>query len=82
MEPLDESGQLLLLKSLAADGDAPAALRCYAAYRRSLAAELGVEPGPELREAYLAVLREQRTAPPAAPDRARTRTDVRGAPVE
>lgn len=67
LEPFDESGQLLLLRSLVAARDAASALRAYHAYRRALVEDLGVEPGVDLQQAYLALLREARSDPPAAP---------------
>jgi DNA-binding SARP family transcriptional activator len=63
-DPLDEGGQVLLVRALVASGDAAAAARqaadCRAVFRR----ELGVAPGPALDEALCAM-------PPQVPPRSR-----------
>jgi predicted ATPase/DNA-binding SARP family transcriptional activator len=56
--PERERARALLLRALHADGRSAEALRCYEEFRSALADELGVDPSPELREAHLAVLRE------------------------
>jgi tetratricopeptide (TPR) repeat protein len=68
-DPLDEGGQVLLVRALAMGGDAAAAARqaadCRALFRR----ELGVEPGPALDDALRAM--PAASAPP-------TRAPLRG----
>lgn len=51
VDPLDESYQALLIRSLAAAGDRAAAQRQLEACRALLIAELGVVPGPDVRTA-------------------------------
>jgi len=53
-----------LIEALYADGRAAEALDCYAGVRAHLVAELGAEPGPELRQLHQAILRGD---PPSAP---------------
>ncbi|WP_433347112.1 AfsR/SARP family transcriptional regulator [Micromonospora sp. CA-111912] len=75
--PLREPLVARYLLALAGCGQQAAALRLYAETRRQLVDELGVEPGAELAEAHLRVLRGQvpiRTVPSGpgpspAPDR-------------
>ncbi|MGI5519979.1 BTAD domain-containing putative transcriptional regulator [Micromonospora sp. CA-259024] len=62
VHPFRERLRSLLVRALHADGRQAEALTAFDQYRRLLADELGSDPGPELREAHLAVLR-------AAPDR-------------
>ncbi|MGW1057076.1 AfsR/SARP family transcriptional regulator [Micromonospora rubida] len=65
--PLREPLVARYLLALAGCGQQAAALRLYAETRRQLVDELGVEPGAELAEAHLRVLRGQvpaRTVPP------------------
>ncbi|MFJ4621652.1 AfsR/SARP family transcriptional regulator [Streptomyces sp. NPDC088812] len=57
--PLDEPLQAGLILTLAAAGRRPEALDAYDAVRRRLADGLGIDPGPELREARETVLREE-----------------------
>ncbi|MEU9994539.1 BREX system ATP-binding domain-containing protein [Streptomyces sp. NPDC050848] len=60
--PLREASWALLLKSLYA-ADRPAeALQQYERFRVSLAEELGVDPGPALRDLHLALLNEDSDA--------------------
>jgi DNA-binding SARP family transcriptional activator len=54
-----------LIEALYADGRAAEALDCYAGVRAHLVAELGTEPGPELRRLHQAILRGDPA--PAAP---------------
>ncbi|MFF3866773.1 BTAD domain-containing putative transcriptional regulator [Micromonospora sp. NPDC001898] len=61
--PLREPLVARYLLALAGCGQQAAALRLYAETRRQLVDELGVEPGAELAEAHLRVLRGQ--VPPA-----------------
>ncbi|WP_344310898.1 BTAD domain-containing putative transcriptional regulator [Fodinicola feengrottensis] len=57
-EPLNEPLQARVVRLYQALGQRANALTTYERTRRGLRAELGVSPGPELREAHLAVLRE------------------------
>ncbi|HEX5118005.1 MAG TPA: BTAD domain-containing putative transcriptional regulator [Pseudonocardiaceae bacterium] len=55
--PMDEQVHALLLTALAADGRQADALARYDQVRRRLADELGVDPGTELSDAMVGVLR-------------------------
>ncbi|MCY1136665.1 BTAD domain-containing putative transcriptional regulator [Actinoplanes sp. Pm04-4] len=55
-EPLNEVLQASLVTTLAAAGRLAEAVAAYRSARRRLSEDLGVEPGPELRAAYLTVL--------------------------
>jgi DNA-binding SARP family transcriptional activator/Flp pilus assembly protein TadD len=72
-ESLDESLQARLMLVLAANGQQALALEHYQKVRERLESELGVDPGPELREAHTRVLRQelppggQPTTGPASP---------------
>ncbi len=57
--PLDEPLQARLMLALAAAGRQAEALDVYQAVRARLAADLGVDPGPELGAAHRKVLRRQ-----------------------
>lgn len=63
--PFDERLQVGLIQSLADSGRPAQALVAYGRIRDLLANELGVDPAPELREAYLRVLRDERPDSPA-----------------
>ncbi|MDG4809431.1 BTAD domain-containing putative transcriptional regulator [Micromonospora sp. WMMD1120] len=63
--PLREPLVAGYLLALAGCGQQAAALRLYAQTRRHLVEELGVEPGPELSDAHLRVLRGRAPAEPA-----------------
>ena len=68
--PLVEPLAAALMRALSATGHRSRALDCYAAIRRRLAEELGVDPGAELQRAYRAILRggDDEPAPvPAGP---------------
>ncbi|MEU9244124.1 BTAD domain-containing putative transcriptional regulator [Streptomyces sp. NPDC048385] len=68
--PLDEGLQARLIEVLAAAGRQGEALETYRVVRARLADELGLDPGPELREAQLTALNQPRQPPaqvPAAP---------------
>ncbi|QXE34557.1 tetratricopeptide repeat protein [Streptomyces sp. GMY02] len=69
--PLDEPLQARLVLVLAAAGHRAEALDTWQKVRAELAAELGISPGPELREAQTRVLR---TDSPATGDGADRRT--------
>ncbi|WP_020520779.1 BTAD domain-containing putative transcriptional regulator [Catelliglobosispora koreensis] len=58
-DPLREEGWLLLVRALAAAGQRAEALAAYADARRTLAAELGIEPGEPLRRLHRELLVEQ-----------------------
>ncbi|PRY19073.1 BTAD domain-containing putative transcriptional regulator [Pseudosporangium ferrugineum] len=58
--PSRERLHALLVRALHAEGRQSEALRTYADCRRFLADQLGSDPGPELRAAHLAVLRDDR----------------------
>jgi DNA-binding SARP family transcriptional activator/tetratricopeptide (TPR) repeat protein/DNA-binding XRE family transcriptional regulator len=75
-EPLHEALVARLMLALAGCGQQAAALDLYTTSRTRLAEELGIEPGPALRDAHLTVLRGQlpvaaltggRPVPPAPP---------------
>jgi predicted ATPase/DNA-binding SARP family transcriptional activator len=55
--PLRERLRVLLVRALDADGRQAEALTAYEDARRLLADQLGADPGPELQDAHLAVLR-------------------------
>ncbi|QFR01003.1 tetratricopeptide repeat protein [Streptomyces phaeolivaceus] len=57
-DPLDEPLLARLVRVLAATGHEAEALGAYRAARERLAEELGIDPGPELRDAHRAVLGE------------------------
>ncbi|KAB8197035.1 AAA family ATPase [Nonomuraea phyllanthi] len=76
--PLRERLAALAMRALAAEGRQAEALELYERTRRTLAEELGVDPGPELRAAHLSVLAgEVRPRAQAAPVQARRRGNVR-----
>ncbi|MFI8090769.1 AfsR/SARP family transcriptional regulator [Streptomyces sp. NPDC086080] len=64
-QPLDEGAQARLVRAYEAVGRRDRAVDVYRRSRRRLADELGVDPGPELSEAFAAVLRH-RAGPPAS----------------
>jgi predicted ATPase/DNA-binding SARP family transcriptional activator len=70
VHPLRERLRLLLVKALNVEGRAAEALAAYEDFRRLLVDQLGADPGPELQETYLAVLRGARgTGEPVEPRR-------------
>ncbi|MDR7277898.1 ATP-binding protein [Catenuloplanes atrovinosus] len=64
--PLRERVQALRMRALIADGRVAEALAAYAQLRQRLAAELGVDPSPEVQAVHLAALRGQ-PRPSASP---------------
>ncbi|BCJ33951.1 hypothetical protein Athai_14540 [Actinocatenispora thailandica] len=83
--PLRERGHELLILALTGQGRRAEALARYAATRRTLADQLGTEPGPPLQAAYRAALRDGpavRYGQPAAGDQPTTARDERAAPGE
>ncbi|TXC95370.1 AfsR/SARP family transcriptional regulator [Streptomyces sp. ISID311] len=64
--PLHEELTALLMRALQAGGRQAEALDHYHGTRRHLKDQLGIDPGPALREAYLAVLGGDRAPAPAA----------------
>ncbi|WP_405056494.1 NB-ARC domain-containing protein [Kribbella sp. NBC_01505] len=61
-KPFDERLAGQLMRALAADGRQAEALEVYTRTRETLIDELGVEPGPALREVHQAVLRNEGAA--------------------
>ncbi|MEV0406846.1 BTAD domain-containing putative transcriptional regulator [Actinoallomurus sp. NPDC050550] len=69
--PLRERLCALLIRALSVDGRPAEALAAYESIRRRLADELGSDPGTELRQAHLTVLRGDR------PERGRPKDNLR-----
>jgi DNA-binding SARP family transcriptional activator len=65
--PLVEPLTAILMRALYAAGRVADALDCYTAIRRRLADELGLDPGPELRQLHQAMLRGGLEPPPDVP---------------
>jgi len=61
-ESTDEDACRQLMRVLALSGDRPGALRAFRDHAAVLRRELGVEPGPELRRAHAALLRDSESA--------------------
>ncbi|MFI7638259.1 BTAD domain-containing putative transcriptional regulator [Nonomuraea sp. NPDC049400] len=74
--PLRERLAALAMRALAAEGRQAEALELFERTRGTLADELGVDPGPELRAAHLAVVSGE-VRPPAPQVRVRPRGNVR-----
>ncbi len=62
-EPLREAAHLLVARSLAASGDAAAALRALHTLRRRLVEELGLDPSPQAQELERRILRGETVGP-------------------
>ncbi|WP_433335523.1 BTAD domain-containing putative transcriptional regulator [Spirillospora sp. CA-294931] len=67
--PLRERLRAQYMRALYASGRQADALRVYEETRQALAAELGVDPSPELAAAHLSILRQDAPAPVRAPRR-------------
>ena len=66
LHPLDEQVQYLLIRALHDSGRSSDALRQYERVRRALAAELGTDPGPQLRALQDELLNPRGAAKPVA----------------
>src|SRR5215467_4812428 len=66
VNPLDEQLHAHLMTALSQSGRRAEALQVYAEARRLLAGQLGLEPGPRLRELQAAILRGDSASVPAA----------------
>lgn len=64
LQPLRESAHVRLMAAHELAGNHGRALRAYEQCRRVLAEELGVAPGPETEERYLALLGDEPCVPP------------------
>ena len=62
VDPLDEGIHAILIDTLMATGQQAAALQTFENMRRCLATNFGVDPGEELRQAHLRVLRHTRAS--------------------
>lgn len=72
-DPLREPAVLLLMRALAAAGQAPEALRAGRAYRRRLAEETGLDPSPALDDLERDIAAGAAVPAPAGPARPATR---------
>ncbi|MEU5265066.1 BTAD domain-containing putative transcriptional regulator [Amycolatopsis sp. NPDC021455] len=72
-DPLRERLAGLRMRALCAAGRQPEALAVYAALRRTLADQLGVDPSAELQEIHVAALRGELAPPSPVADRLPTR---------
>ncbi|MHC3467716.1 AfsR/SARP family transcriptional regulator [Streptomyces sp. 7R007] len=63
--PLVEPLTMALMRALRAAGRGPEALDRYAVLQKRLAEELGTDPGAEVRQVHLAILRGEADPPPA-----------------
>jgi DNA-binding SARP family transcriptional activator len=81
--PLDEALQACLIRAYVATGHRAEGVRVFERTRQRLAEELGVDPGPELREAYRELLAsgwtlQEELHPPEAPRPAQLPPPVAG----
>ncbi|MFF2079033.1 BTAD domain-containing putative transcriptional regulator [Kitasatospora sp. NPDC058162] len=67
--PFDEPVHAAVLQLLAADGRAAEALRRFQALRRRLSDELGIEPGTQVQNVFLALLAHDHQGLPTGPGR-------------
>ncbi|HTU76562.1 MAG TPA: BTAD domain-containing putative transcriptional regulator [Trebonia sp.] len=65
-DPLAERPRLLLMRALAGAGRHAEALAAYHDFRGQLAEQLGMDPSPQIQQAYLAILRQDPVTAPAA----------------
>jgi DNA-binding SARP family transcriptional activator/tetratricopeptide (TPR) repeat protein len=70
-DSFNEGACLRLMRLYALSGDRAAALRTYHGYATSLARETGIEPGPEIREAYERLLETSDGPAPRKPPASR-----------
>ena len=75
--PLDESLMILLMRALVAAGRVPEALDRYERLRSLLADQLGTDPGRELQELHLQLLRGEGIPASPTPAIARTPSNLR-----
>ncbi|NUW43250.1 AfsR/SARP family transcriptional regulator [Nonomuraea rhodomycinica] len=80
--PVREPFHALLVRALVAAGRRGEALEAFERARAGLADELGADPGPALREAHLAALRDEPAATRATPQRPTPADAFREGPVE
>lgn len=66
-EPLRETSNLLLVRALAASGDAAAALGAFETFRARLVDELGIDPSPDAVDLHLQLLRGEHLEVSASP---------------
>jgi DNA-binding SARP family transcriptional activator len=67
LHPLDEQLRAQLMRALYRSGRQAEALETYRAFRSLMSEELGLEPGPELRELEQAILRQDASLRPEQP---------------
>ncbi|MGH3166900.1 MAG: AAA family ATPase, partial [Trebonia sp.] len=77
-DPLDEAACRWSMSAVTAAGEPARALLAYAALSERLREELGADPAPRTRELHMAILRDQRGAPPDGQD-SRTRSSRKAA---
>jgi DNA-binding SARP family transcriptional activator len=78
--PLAETGHALLIRALAARGDAAAALAAYDQLRQLLREELGVSPSPATQELHARLLRGQSLEEPGLLSQSPSRPERLSAP--
>ncbi|PYE20125.1 putative ATPase [Williamsia limnetica] len=72
-DPLDESAHATLIRALSGLGREPEALAVFARLRRTLSAELGADPGPEITALHQQILTRDTPAPTAGTARPQPR---------